>query len=144
MLYLDNIKNNIEKILEEEKLSIGGLEKKLGVSRGTIHKILIGKSKNPTIITLVALAKTFGSSLDELVFGVENEDQKRIDHEIWNKKLMGAIFKETCYYISDHKVEPNLKMTMIFMIEMYNYFLSENDSIFDKQFFVWCIKKEIK
>lgn len=143
MFYIENIKNTIAKKIKEENLSVSSLEKRLGVSRGLIQKILIGKSQNPTLETLASLATVFGSSLDELVFGQKREDTRVLDEKIWDTNIMSVIFNETCYFISENKIEPSFKKIITLMLEMYDFFLKENNSIFDKKFFDWYIKKEL-
>jgi transcriptional regulator with XRE-family HTH domain len=57
------IKNRIQFLLEQRKLSIYALSIRSGVSQSTIKSILYGKSKNPGAVTLKMLCDGLEISL---------------------------------------------------------------------------------
>ncbi|WP_291629920.1 helix-turn-helix domain-containing protein [Clostridium sp.] len=65
------LSKSLKKIRKENKLGIRELERLSNVSHTIIINIESGKSKNPTIIPIIKLAKALDVSLDELVFGKE-------------------------------------------------------------------------
>ncbi len=65
------LSKSLKKIRKENKLGIRELERLSNVIHTIIINIESGKSKNPTIIPIIKLAKALDVSLDELVFGKE-------------------------------------------------------------------------
>ncbi len=57
----------IELKLSEKNITPHVLGKKAGLAVSAIHKIIHGNVKNPTLKTLLAIARVFGCSLDKLV-----------------------------------------------------------------------------
>lgn len=60
---------NLKKIRIEKGLSIRELQRMSGVSHTIIMNIESGKSKNPTIIPIMKLAKTLEVTINELIYG---------------------------------------------------------------------------
>lgn len=60
---------NLKRIRLEKGLSIRELQRMSGVSHTIIMNIESGKSKNPTIISIMKLAKTLDVTIDELIYG---------------------------------------------------------------------------
>ena len=63
------LSENLKKIRHEKKLRIRELERLSDVSHTIIMNIESGKSKNPTIIPIMKLAKALDITIDELVYG---------------------------------------------------------------------------
>lgn len=63
------LSENLKKIRNEKKLGIRELERLSDVSHTIIMNIESGKSKNPTIIPIMKLAKALNITIDELVYG---------------------------------------------------------------------------
>ena len=63
------LSENLKNIRNEKKLGIRELERISGVANSTIINIEKGKYKNPTIITIMKLAKALDVTIDELVYG---------------------------------------------------------------------------
>lgn len=63
------LSENLKKIRNEKKLGIRELERLSDVSHTIIMNIESGKSKNPTIIPIMKLAKALDVTIDELVYG---------------------------------------------------------------------------
>lgn len=63
------LSENLKKIRNEKKLGIRELERLSDVSHTIIMNIESGKSKNPTIIPIMKLAKALDITIDELVYG---------------------------------------------------------------------------
>lgn len=57
---------NLKKIRTKKGISQGDIAKELGVSRGFISTIENGKT-NPTLATIVKLAKAVGASVNDLL-----------------------------------------------------------------------------
>lgn len=61
--------NNLKRIRKKNKLGIRELERISGVSHNIIINIESGKSKNPTIISIIKLADALDVTIDELIYG---------------------------------------------------------------------------
>ena len=68
-LFLIFQEKNLKNIRNEKKLGIRELERLSDVSHTIIMNIEKGKYKNPTIITIMKLAKALDVTIDELVYG---------------------------------------------------------------------------
>jgi len=67
------LNENIESICETRGISRKQLIERSGVSKSQMARILTGSQNNPTIETIVAIATALNCSLDQLVYGDENE-----------------------------------------------------------------------
>ena len=65
------IKNNLAELMEREKLTQYGLERKSKVPQPTIQRLLSGETCSPKVSTLEKLAEALSSSIDEIVCGVD-------------------------------------------------------------------------
>lgn len=63
------LSENLKNIRINKKIGIRELERISGVANSTIINIENGKYKNPTIITIMKLAKALDITIDELVYG---------------------------------------------------------------------------
>ena len=63
------LNENLRNIRNKNKLGIRELERLSDVSHTIIINIESGKSKNPTIIPIMKLAKALNITIDELVYG---------------------------------------------------------------------------
>ncbi len=61
-----SIAKNLRAIMQKKGISINALERMAGVKPGSVQNILYGRSKNPGIETLMAIANALGIALDEL------------------------------------------------------------------------------
>lgn len=61
------IADNVRKARKKKGLSQDKLAREAGVAYNTVVKIESGENKNPTIETLLSIAKALGVSVDELI-----------------------------------------------------------------------------
>ena len=64
---MDQLIQNLKKIIRDNDLTVKLLEEKAQLNRGVIQNILSGKSTNPTIKTLQSIAKVTNYSIDSLI-----------------------------------------------------------------------------
>lgn len=62
-----NIGKNIQRIRKEKKLTQDELARKADMPYATLAKIESGMVKNPTIMTLIKLAKVLGVKVDDFI-----------------------------------------------------------------------------
>lgn len=67
MLFCDKV----NKLLEERGMRATDLANATGIGKSNIHYILSGRSKNPALSTLFAIANALNISMDELLEDVD-------------------------------------------------------------------------
>lgn len=65
---MTKIAENIKKLMELEGINPAELSAKTGIERSTLHRILDGSTKNPTIESIKTIIKHY--SFDEVVYGI--------------------------------------------------------------------------
>lgn len=69
MTVYETLVSNIKyKLQQDGELSVNQLEKRANLRPSSVQSILSGRSKNPGIKTVIALAKEFGCNIEELVY----------------------------------------------------------------------------
>jgi SOS-response transcriptional repressor LexA len=76
---MSEIAENIKKLMGLEGISPAELSAKTGIERSTLHRILDGSTKNPTIESIKTIIKHY--SFDEVVFGI-NASEKYKKNEV--------------------------------------------------------------
>lgn len=59
--------NNLNALADREGISVNALAKKLGIPQPTMHRLLKGQTKKPSVQTLQPIAEHFGVSVDDLM-----------------------------------------------------------------------------
>lgn len=95
------LKNRIEALEKEKKLNVQRIANKSGISKGTIYSVVKGRSKNPSINTIKAIADGFEMPLNEFLdFYPFNSYEKRensiesIEIEELTKKIKAELKAE--------------------------------------------------
>ena len=63
---MNSLKTKLMKYMDENKISSSSLSRKAGISSGIIHNIIKSDNSNPTIDSVLKIAKIMNCSLDEL------------------------------------------------------------------------------
>lgn len=108
-----SIGENIKCMRELRGMKRSELIEKSGVSSAQLGRIEKGEQKNPTIETLVAISTALNTSIDEMVFGQENESslylQKAIDDLPEDrKKFIKEIIRMTIMINSSDEAKKNI------------------------------------
>lgn len=143
------LKQIIELKLSEREMSPHILGKKAGLAMSAVHKIIHGNIKNPTLETLLAIARVFDCSLDELVgnriITKPRAEKALISEDVpWNNELMKPILRATLAFIEQNNLSLNLKETIHFILETYHYCLIKKHGEFDNAFFEWHIQQKLQ
>lgn len=64
---IESIQENLQTRMEDKDLSPHELERKAGLKESAVRNILSGRSSNPGIESLTAIADTLDCSIDDLV-----------------------------------------------------------------------------
>jgi transcriptional regulator with XRE-family HTH domain len=134
-----------EKMIQK-KISAHALEKRAGLKASAVHNILSGRSKNPSIFTLHALAQALDCSVSDLI-----DEEKAPSNassppqEIsWDSglylqcfELVNRVFQEQNLYYPKDKM-------MSYVDEIYTYSLGRNKGKVDEYFAHWLINRSLK
>ena len=84
------VKNRLFTLLEITGWSLTELSKKSGIAFDTVKSIYYGRIENPRIETLIAIADTFGISLDYIVGRLDYAE-----HELKHLIVLGTLDDDT-------------------------------------------------
>lgn len=134
-----DIPKNLRHIMEKQQLSINALERKSGVKPGSVQNILYGRSKNPGIETLLALAKALNISLNTLVYSSEDD----VDFSLpWNADL----YTEAVITVRNelHRLSFFLKRKEFLecVYKIYEYSQKSQKDKIDLTFATWLIEEK--
>lgn len=134
---MDSFKKNVEHQLKKSGLTIASAEKKAGLSVSTLHSILSGRSKKPSIETIVALSNLFHCSMEELLFDESKEESRFlpifIDPNKLSKEMDFDLFLDVVNSLKGYSLKNTLHLQSptFFQIalEIYYYFLGKKMAI---------------
>lgn len=139
------LSKKIKEFLSLEKISITQLEQRAGVKTGIIANILQGRSKNPRLENLQAIANTLGCLVEDLI-------DKKSGSQVATKKPLINIIRGELYrdcldkillYLENNPVNITNKKFLYILENVYNYSLQEDESSneADTKFIKWFIEK---
>ena len=135
------IASNLKSILKKKDLSAHALEKLAGLKTSAIHNILQGKSKNPTMHTLLAISKALNCSIEQLINHTEIIVGSN-HSDLWH----GALYASATLLVNKLLHERQLQVTkqeaLSFIDEVYLYSLQSQKTEADKDFALWMIEKK--
>ncbi len=122
-------------------ISISELEKKAGLKTNAVRNIVTGRSKNPNISTLKALANILECDFTDLLGESDNSDSvasvtAKIQDPILYTKIVELVLKE--FYKKDRA--PTISQLNTIVSEVYTYFYTKRKHI-DVDFIEWIINK---
>lgn len=137
-----SIKHNLTQKMRELNLSMLALEKKSNLKRGVVSNIVNGLSLNPTSETLIALADTFGCSVDELLGRtVTPHIQQQINNSPLNEKLLLNTVEVIIKELKNTSKSISTDQSISIIKEVYRYSQEKNDNIADIDFVRWLVGK---
>lgn len=149
------ISKQIRTKLSETGLSVHALEKKAGLRPSAVQNIIYGRSKNPSVETIQAIARAFDCSISELL---EDQEASNLSHEeivapekptinqhyLWNFDLYINTLKKMNDILKKKNINLPKEKTMEIAEEIYNYSLKGNKDNVDYHFAEWLIEKSAK
>lgn len=148
---ITTLQEQIQNRMEKKNLTAHGVERKAGLKTGAVQNILIGRSNNPGIEALSAIAKLLDCSVDELIGKSSTQEpilqsapqkqdaSKNKPIASWNPDLYQDCTKEVQNYLNSKKFKPNPELILFFIREAYSYSLRGNDNKADLKFIQWII-----
>jgi SOS-response transcriptional repressor LexA len=115
---MTNLKYILKNLIDEYSITANELARNTGVPQPVIHKIIKGKTENPNLSTLRAIAKFFSVSVSELIGetpilnGKNNFKQNKIQHYPQPRKIPLINWKEIPLWL-EHDTAEFLEFTSI-------------------------------
>ncbi len=145
---------HIKSFLEEKKMSPAMLEKQAGLKINAVWNILYGRSKNPKISTIKAIADVIGCSINDLLTYKDNLSNNKVNlpnlsvkEEISHKSLNKDLLSNTTKIVLEcleslNNLHLNLKQAQAIIEHAYNFSnRTENNNKADRQFVEWIIEQ---
>lgn len=151
---MSNLAKILEAKLHERQMSPYQLEKSAGLNPTMVVNILAGRSKNPTINTITAIANSLGCSVDELLgigetlkgdiskSGTHDPQIKgKIKPVPLNEDLLRKVVDKTLRCLAlENREAFTLNDALNIIEETYKYTLEKGLSDIDEFFIKWFIK----
>ncbi len=133
--------------MKDSNLSASALEKKAGLRPSTLHNILLGRVKNPTIESIQSIAKALNCSVSTLI-GDESYSffevlEKSNEALPWSYNLYIDALQNIIKILSKSKVELTKRELHELIEEIYTYSIKTEKNSVDKVFAEWAISKMI-
>lgn len=126
-------------------ITIPDLERKASLKTNAVRNITLGRSKNPNIETLKALAKALECTLEDLMASEHPDNhimsgisKNRIEDAALYTQVVDQVLKE--YYKKD--IAPTIPRLNSVVLEVYFYFHSKKKDI-DPDFIEWIVEKHL-
>lgn len=135
-------KNKINNYLQFNSLSIRNLEKQAGLTRDAIFNILHNRSKNPTIDTLVKIAKTINCTIEELINFDPIDLPKQQDNDVDTSVSYNSLLFANVVSFVDAKLDKDsitLQDFLRIISSIYRYSHQNNNKSLDSSFGDWII-----
>jgi len=144
----DTLRTNIKNKIQQNKTSVSELERRAGLKPSTLQNIVLGRSKNPGLETIMSLAKELGCTIDELISPSVDSQFKKAKTDlpmkiIWNETLFISIVSYIAEFLTQHSfslIEINEVLECI--KEIYTYSLKAQSETMDSKFAEWIVERK--
>ena len=149
---MELIISRIQEKIAEKDLSVHSLEKQAGLKRGVLQNVLYGRSKNPGIEIIRALAETLECTVSDLIgenkpsFASRPEAQKQPSSSSepfisWNADLYKKCFDKVDKITKKEGMTLSNAKTLDFVNEVYQYTIEQERPTPDDYFIKWLLTK---
>jgi len=141
--------------MNKKGLSVHALEKQAGLKSSAIHNILYGRSKNPSVKVIKAIAAALDCEISELI-NDENpkateRDSEHLDHTRpgggegiqWNSKLYLKSFEKVSTFLKSKGSSVTKEKTLNIVDEVYAYSNKTGRDEVDSYFAEWLVDKSV-
>jgi transcriptional regulator with XRE-family HTH domain len=141
----------IREIIKEKGISAHALERRAGLKHSAVQNILYGRSKNPSISTLSAIAQTLGCTVSALINSSINTPNtslgptpSELDEafcEKWDHELYLASLEVVISVIRKSAKSINREAVIVLVDEVYSYSLINKEKKADCYFAQWLLER---
>lgn len=157
---MNSLGTRIKRKISEQDSSVHAIEKRAGLKPSAIQNIIYGRSKNPSISLIKAIAQALDCNIEDLVDSgeldhsretrntfsklskVDSSPQK--DTKAWNQDLYLKCFNLVNSITSQHQINMGKNKILDIVDEIYNYSLGNNLAEPDVYFSNWLIERKTK
>ncbi|MEO0347718.1 MAG: helix-turn-helix transcriptional regulator [Pseudomonadota bacterium] len=132
----EKIKNQIVALMSSKGIdSFAELERIAGLKKNAVWNICSGRTNNPGIDNLIAIAKVLDCTIDQLV------SFNHFSSESLDNKIANQIFDHLTKYLDSRDIELNLDKFWELFQEIYFFFTKNNNGIVTNGFIEWLVDK---
>ena len=137
----------LQKRLKEKMIAKGlsayNLEQQAGLRSSAVQNILSGRSKNPGIDTLTAIAKILECSIDELIKEEVSFNGPPPSFHPWDGRLYNLSLELILKLCKSKGTPISKEIALKYAEEVYAYSINANRKIPDKSFAKWIVEKAL-
>lgn len=146
MKNIKNLQTTLKSQLLKSNLSIREVERRAGLNRSALSNILRGKSKNPTLHTLHALAEVLECSLSDFIGSSEVEEPKDLQSKVHVSfptyvPLLHQTIDIAEEYFKNIDYKPNLEQFWGCVRKVYIHALENHNQEIDLSYAEWLVDK---
>ncbi len=135
------LQKNLTALVKLKSISIAEVERQSGLRHGTLRNILQGKSKNPRIDILEALAKFFHCSISQMT-GSSGDISPNRYFVTADLNLLNCFANQTKKVCEQNDINLSFAKFCEIQKECYEYSIQNNSREIDLKFLKWIIAKE--
>jgi len=133
---------NIKERLKRKGITVAEVERRAGLNKTTIQNILLGRSKNPGIEIISALAKELECSIDELISPANELKKTKVMKLDWQESVFISAIQYVGHFLKKHAISSSLENVIKCATEIYAYSLkSKLQNNIDEQFAEWITER---
>lgn len=136
-----SLSKNLRSILQKKGISINALERTAGVKPGSVQNILYGRSKNPGIETLLAIANALNIDLSELRSDVYLVSPSSTD---WDMNLYAKTLETICKIMNEEAFVSNKRDFFDCVENVYEYSKKNSKDRVDYTFAKWFLREKFQ
>lgn len=141
----------IKEKIREQNLSVHALEKNAGLKPSAVQNIIYGRSKNPSLFLIQAIANTLGCNLEDLLGEeiyepVPKTTSQRTDpkeNKEWNQELYLKCFEAVHSITNQRNIVVEKSKILNLVDAIYQYSLGNKSDLPDYYFANWLIDKDL-
>lgn len=145
----------IKQKISEQDSSVHALEKRAGLRPSAIQNIIYGRSKNPSITLIKAIAQALDCNIEDLVTSEtlnqqqskthtsKHENRSSSETKAWNQDLYLKCFNTIYSILKDNKITAEKNKILDIVDEIYNYSLRSSRGEPDIYFATWLIERKL-
>jgi transcriptional regulator with XRE-family HTH domain len=149
------IVNQIREKMNKKGISVHALEKQAGLKSSAIHNILYGRSKNPSVKVIKAIAAALDCEVSELINDEHpkstERDSEHLNHTSpsggegiqWNSKLYLKSFEKVNTLLKSKGSSITKEKTLSIVDEVYAYSHKTGRETVDSYFAEWLVDKSV-
>ena len=139
-----SIAKKLRRVMDERQISIYALERSAGMKPSVVQNIIYGRSKNPGVDTVKAIAKALNCSVTELIEETTGDQHPLFDNSLepWNLSCFVEVLKSIEMIARERNLTIAQKDTFSLAQEIYNYAMHSPSKSVDLTFVRWLLDKK--